>query len=158
MSETGDEVLVGLAGPSMPFGSSMTSLPIYQAMALSQDVQLISISLQEIAASPRLTQSLLPKISDRFRQTELLLAISGKRQVRDRLYYLLLWLKQEFGQTVAQGTCLSFRLTHQELADACCTTRVTVTRELSKLQQQGKISFDSKHHIVFNSTVSNQAA
>lgn len=158
MSETGDEVLVGLVGPSMPFGSSLTSLLTYQATALSADVHLVCISLDEIAATPRLTQALLPKISDRVRQTELLLAIAGKRQVKDRLYYLLLWLKQEFGQKVAQGTRLSVRLTHQDLADACCTTRVTVTRLLSKLQQQGKIEFDSQHHIILNSTLCNQAA
>ncbi|NEQ28547.1 MAG: Crp/Fnr family transcriptional regulator, partial [Microcoleus sp. SIO2G3] len=71
---------------------------------------------------------------------------------------LLLWLKQEFGQRVAQGTRLSVRFTHQDLADACCTTRVTVTRELSKLQKQGKITFDSQHHIVFSSTLFQQAA
>jgi CRP-like cAMP-binding protein len=70
----------------------------------------------------------------------------------------LLWLKQEFGQEVAQGTRLSVRLTHQDLADACCTTRVTITRELRNLQQQGKITFDSKHHIVFSSTLSEEAA
>jgi len=149
MSETGDEVLVGLAGPSMAFGSSMTSLPTYQAIALSENVELVSISLKEIAASPPLRRALLPQISKRLRQTELLLAISGKRHVKDRLNHLLLFLKQEFGQTVAQGTRLSVRLTHQDLADACCTTRVTITRLLSNLQQQGKIIFDSKHHIVF---------
>ena len=158
MSESGDEILVGLAGASMPFGSTMTSLSIYQATALTQNVELVSISLEEIAASPRLSQALLPQISDRVRQTERLLAIAGKRQVKDRLYYLLLWLKQEFGQTVAQGTRLNVRLTHQDLADACCTTRVTITRELSKLQKQGKITFDSQHYIVFSSTLSNQAA
>jgi PAS domain S-box-containing protein len=158
MSESGDEILVGLAGASMPFGSTMTSLSIYQATALTQNVELVSISLEEIAASPRLSQALLPQISDRVRQTERLLAIAGKRQVKDRLYYLLLWLKQEFGQTVAQGTRLNVRLTHQDLADACCTTRVTITRELSKLQKQGKITFDSQHYIVFSSTLSKQAA
>jgi CRP-like cAMP-binding protein len=103
MSESGDEVLVGLAGPSMAFGSSMTSLPTYQAIALSENVELVSISLKEIAASPPLSQALLPQISKRLRQTELLLAISGKRHVKDRLNHLLLFLKQEFGQTVAQG-------------------------------------------------------
>ncbi len=149
MSDSGDEVLVGLAGPSMAFGSSMTSLATYQAIALSENVELVSISLKEIAASPPLTQALLPQISQRLRQTELLLAISGKRHVKDRLNHLLLFLKQEFGQTVAQGTRLSVRLTHQDLADACCTTRVTITRLLSNLQKQGKIMFDSKHHIVF---------
>ncbi|MFH7029733.1 MAG: PAS domain S-box protein [Heteroscytonema crispum UTEX LB 1556] len=149
MNEDGREVLIGLARSSMPFGCSLTCLPTYQAITLSEKAELVCISLQEIAASPPLAQAILPQISDRLRQAELLLAIAGKRHVKDRLYYLLLWLKQQFGQTVAEGTYLSIRLTHQDFADACCTTRVTVTRELSKLQQQGKIKFDSKHHIVF---------
>ncbi|MDP8964472.1 MAG: PAS domain S-box protein [Cyanobacteriota bacterium] len=149
MSETSEEILIGLVGASMPFSSSMTSLPTYQAIALSENVEVVSISLSEVAASPRLTQALLPQISQRLRQTEALLAISGKRHVKDRLHYLLLFLKQEFGQKVAQGTRLSVRLTHQELADACCTTRVTITRLLGKLQQQGMITLDCKYHIVW---------
>jgi PAS domain S-box-containing protein len=148
MSETGEEVLIGLAGPSMPFGSSMTSLLTYQATALTKEVHLVSIPLSELAASPRLCQALLPQINQRLRQTESLLAISGKRQVQERLYHLLLLLKREIGQPVAQGTCLGVRLTHQDLADACCTTRVTITRLLGKLQQQGMITWDSNHHII----------
>lgn len=148
MSESGEEVLVGLVGRSMPFGSSMTSLPTYQAIALSENVELVSFSLSEIAASPSLMQALLPQINERLRQTEVLLAISGKRQVKERLDHLLLFLKKEIGHPVAQGTRLSVHLTHQDLADACCTTRVTITRLLGKLQKQGKITFDSKRRIL----------
>jgi PAS domain S-box-containing protein len=148
ISESGEEVLVGLVGSGMPFGSGLTSLLTYQAIALSENVQLVCIPLSEIATSPPLAQALLPKISERLQQTEALLAISGRRQVRERLYQLLLLLKQQIGQPVAQGTRLSVRLTHQDLADACCTTRVTITRLLSKLQQEGKIKFDSKHHML----------
>ncbi|GAB4185440.1 MAG: hypothetical protein Fur006_23940 [Coleofasciculaceae cyanobacterium] len=148
MSETGDEILMGLVAPSMPFGSGMTSLPTYQATALSEPVKLVSVSSAEISACPRLCQTLLPQFNQRLRQTELLLAISGKRQVKDRLYHLLQLLKQEIGEPVAQGTRLSVRLTHQDLADACCTTRVTITRLLGQLHKQGKIRFDSKHHLI----------
>lgn len=150
MGESGDEVMVGLASSSMIFGSSMTALPTYQATAISDNVELVTIPLSEIAASPSLTQALLPQMTKRLRQTECLLAISGRRHVKDRLQHLLLFLKQEFGCPVAQGTRLSIRLTHQDLADACCTTRVTITRLLSQLQQQGAIAFDSKHLIILN--------
>lgn len=148
MSEGGAEVLLGLVGPSMPFGSCMTSLPTYQASALTDTVELVCFSPAEISAYPHLTQRLLPQINQRLRQTELLLAIAGKRQVQDRLHHLLLLLKQDLGISVAQGTRLSVRLTHQDLADACCTTRVTITRLLGQLQKQGKIAFDSKHHLI----------
>lgn len=148
MNENGNEVLVGLAGPSMPFGANFTSLPTYQATALSEDVQLVCLPFEEVTASPYLCQTLFPKLNQRLRQTEFLLAISGKRQVKDRLYYLLQWLKREFGQPIAKGTRLGIRLTHQDLADACCTTRVTITRELGKLQQQRKIALDPKNHLI----------
>lgn len=148
MGERGEEILVGLVGPSLPFSSGMTSLNTYQATALSEKVELVSISLSEIAASSRLSQAIVPKINQRLRQTEFLLAISGRRQIKERLDYLLLFLKKEIGQKVAQGTRLKVRLTHQDLADACGTTRVTITRLLGKLQKEGKIAFDSKHHII----------
>lgn len=145
--ETGEEVLTGLVSEGMVFGSSLTSLETYQATALS-DVKLVSLSLAEIAASGMLSQILLPKINQRLRQTESFLATSGRQRVQDRLHYLLMLLKQEIGQPVPEGTRLSFRLTHQELASACCTTRVTITRLLGKLQQENVISFDSKKRII----------
>ena len=148
MSELGEDVLVGLISSSMPFGSSLTELSTYQAIAVSEKVELIRISVSEVTASPKLAQVLLPQISQRLRQTESLLAIAGKRRVQERLYHMLLFLKETFGQKVASGIRVMIRLTHQELADACCTTRVTITRELGKLQRQGKIMFDSHNHIV----------
>jgi CRP-like cAMP-binding protein len=132
----------------MPFGSSMTSLPTYQAIALSENLQLVSISLSEIATSLRLSQILLPQINQRLRQTETFLAIAGRRHIMERLEHLLLFLKQEVGESIPQATRLKVRFTHQDLADACCTTRVTITRLLGKLQKQGKITFDYKFQMI----------
>ncbi|MBD2359072.1 PAS domain S-box protein [Tolypothrix sp. FACHB-123] len=147
--ETGEEVLMGLVGAGMIFGASMTSLKIYQAIALS-DVELQSIHSSEIAASTQLSQELLPKINQRLQQTESLLAISGKRQVEERLYYFLDFLKQETGEPIPGGTRLSIRLTHEDIANACCANRVTITRFMSKLKQQGVISFDAQKHIILH--------
>ncbi|WP_096588644.1 PAS domain S-box protein [Calothrix sp. NIES-2098] len=145
--ETGEEVLIGLVGAGTIFGSSMTSLKIYQAIALS-DVEIVSIHVSEIAASPHLSHNFLPKINQRLQQTESLLAISGKRQVQERLHYLLEFLKQEIGEPVPGGTRLGARLTHEDIASACCANRVTITRFLSKLKQQGLISFDAQKHMI----------
>jgi len=147
MSERGEEVLVGLVGPGMPFGSDLTVLHTYQATALSE-TQLVCFSLMDIESYPHLAQNLLPKINLRLQQTESLLAISGQRHVKDRFYRLLQLLKQEVGQPVSQGIRLGVRLTHQDLADACSTTRVTITRLLGKLQEQGHIIVDPKNHII----------
>ena len=146
-SQSGQEVLIGLAGPKAPFSPSLTALPLYEATALA-DTQLWCIPLTDYAVSPALKQRLLPQISQRLKQTELLLAVYGQTQVADRLQSLLRLLKQEIGQPVADGTRLLVRLTHQDLATACCTTRVSITRLLNQLQQQKKLSLDSQHHLI----------
>jgi len=148
INETADEQVVGLAGTKRAFSSNFTVLETYQATALSKQVHLVCISLSELAATPGLAQAILPLINQRLQQTEALLVISGRRRVSDRLYQLLLLLKEEIGQPVPTGTRLSVRLTHQDLAQACCTTRVTVTRVLGQLQQEGKLTFDHKYHMI----------
>lgn len=147
-SSNGKEVLMGLAAASMVFGSTLTSLSIYQAIAMS-DVQLVYISQEHINLSPRLAHLILPKITQRLKQTESLLLITGQHRVKDRLWELLLLLKREIGEPVEAGVRLNVRLTHEDLASACCTTRVTVTRLITHFLQTGQISLD-KHYIILH--------
>jgi len=155
-------VLLGWAGPSTFFGlwlfqSLFPSLKdihssiqpnLYVSYHTLSDVYLKWYSLSEIETSPRLAQAMLPHLGKRIRQTETLLAINGQRRVEGRLHQLLLLLKEEMGQPVAEGTRLSARLTHQHIANAIGTTRVTITRLLSKLHDQGWITIDANRHII----------
>lgn len=145
----GEEIWLGWAEPSTFFGHWFSLLTAYQATALS-DVHLMWFSLTEINASPRLAQVILPQMVRRMRQTEALLAIAGQRRVEDRLQQLLLLMKREIGEPVADGTRLGVRLTHQNLANAIGTTRVTVTRLLTKLKNEGSITFDRDRHIILS--------
>ncbi|UBF30585.1 PAS domain S-box protein (plasmid) [Kovacikia minuta CCNUW1] len=147
MSDRGEEMLIGLIRDSMIFGPSLTTLQTYQAIAMTK-VRLVSIALTEVIHSPRLAQALLPLISQRLRQTESFLAIYGQLHVEDRLNHLLALLKREMGHPNDNGVRLSIRLTHQDFANACCTTRVTITRLLGKLQQKGRIAFDAQSHLI----------
>ena len=147
LSDRGEEMLVGLVQEAMIFGSNLTALQIYQAIALSK-VQLVSIPVAEISQSPQLAQKILPLISQRLRQTESFLSVHGQLRVEDRFKHFLDLLKQEIGQPTDRGIRLCARLTHQDLASACCTTRVTITRLLGKFQQEGKITFDSENHLI----------
>lgn len=147
--QNGEEVCVGWAAPSTFFGQWFSLLQSYQATALC-DVHLIWFSLAEINASPRLAHVVLQQMVHRMRQTEALLAIAGQRRVEDRLHYFLQLMQREMGQPAAEGTRLEVRLTHQNLANAIGTTRVTVTRLLSKLKSEGAITLDRDRHIVLN--------
>jgi CRP-like cAMP-binding protein len=144
---SGDESLLGLATPSMPFGLPLSLIYPYQAAALS-DVDLMSFTLTEIEQSPTLAQEVFYHLGRRLRQTEAMLAMVGCRRVEERLRQLLLLLKMEIGQPVAEGTRLSVRLTHQHLASAIGTTRVTVTRLLGQLRDEKRLIIDDSRHII----------
>lgn len=147
LTEQSQEVLIGVLGPGMPFGAYLTSLQLYEAVALT-DVQLTSISVNAIAHSCPLAQFMFVKTRQRLQQTETWLAISGERQIEDRLCRLLNLLKDQAGEPTDRGIRLSIRLTQEDLANACCTTRVTISRVLSQLQQSGKIALDAKKYII----------
>jgi CRP-like cAMP-binding protein len=144
---SGDEALLGLASPSMPFGLPLTLIQPYQATALS-NVDVMPLSLVEIEQSPTLAQELFRSMNRRLRQTEAILAMAGCRRVEDRLRQLLCLLRVEVGQPVEVGIRLSVRLTHQHLASAIGTTRVTVTRLLGQLREEGKLLIDDTRHII----------
>lgn len=143
----GDEALLGLACASMPFGLPLSLIHPYQAMALS-DVDLMCLTLSDVQQSPALSQEIFQHLTRRLRQAEAMLAMAGCRRVEDRLRQLLLLLQMEIGQPGVEGTRLSVRLTHQHLASAIGTTRVTVTRLLGKLKDEGWLKLDRDRHIV----------
>jgi CRP-like cAMP-binding protein len=146
--DSGDEALLGLACPSMPFGLPLSCIRPYQAAALT-DVDLMRLTLAEVEQSPMLAQGIFRHLTRRLKQTEAVLAMVGYRRVEDRLRHLLLLLKQEIGQPeTSYGTRLGVRLTHQQLANAIGTTRVTVTRLLSQLQEEGWLMIDNNRHII----------
>ena len=143
----GSEAILGFAVPSMPLGSPLTKLDPYQAKALTA-VDVLRLSAAEVEASETLSQGLLKQLVRRLRQTEALLALAGRRRVEDRLRQLLSLLAVELGSPIATGVRLQVRLTHQDLATAIGTTRVTITRLLNRFRQQGWITVDKNHHLI----------
>ncbi len=137
----GEEILLGIAAPSMPFGLPLTTLSPYFAMALTE-VNLMSLTVPEIENSPDLSQGLFWYLVHRHQQTEALLSVANYRRVEERLRQFLGLLKQELGQKVPQGVRLPLRLTHQHIANAIGSTRVTVTRLLGQLQGEGSLIID----------------
>ena len=144
---SGDEALLGFVYPAMPFGLPLTQLNPYEALALS-DVVLMRLNQIELEDSPLLAQRVLQQLGRRLQQTETLLALTSQRRVYDRLQQLLLMLKQEVGQVTADGVRLEVRLTHQQLANLLGTTRVTITRLLGVLREEGWLSIDQTRHFV----------
>ncbi|HIK43994.1 MAG TPA: Crp/Fnr family transcriptional regulator [Leptolyngbyaceae cyanobacterium M65_K2018_010] len=143
IQQDGSETLLGLAGPSMPMGLPLTTVDPYWAMALT-DVDVLSLPLAELEASPMLMASMFRHLTLRLQQSEAWLALAGKRLVADRLKHFLLMLAKDFGQVEPQGIRIPVRLTHHQLATAIGTTRVTVTRLLKDFKSEGWLTFEQR--------------
>ena len=143
----GDEVLLGLAGPNEPFGDPLSNTEAYQAITLMAS-DLLCLSWEEISASPHLAMTLLEGMAARYRQSEAWLGLLGLRPIEDRVRGFLELMAADHGQPCEQGLRLPLKLTHQEIASALSTTRVTVTRVLGQLREQGWLRLDSQRHLV----------
>jgi len=145
----GDELLLGLAGANELFGESLAGPEAYEAKTLC-DCDLLCLSYAELEQHPSLAPALVKAISQRQRQSQLLLALMGLRRVEDRVKGFLELLGIDYGVSVPQGLRLTPRLTHQEIASALGTTRVTVTRIIGQLKELGWLSLDSQRSIILS--------
>lgn len=146
ITHDGNEVMLGWATANNSFGDCSQNNSNYRAQALS-DVYLRWCSPLDISKSPQLAKLLMAQLSQRIIKTQNLTVITRLRKVEIRLWQLLLMLKEEMGQSVFNGTRLTIRFTHQNLADMIGTTRVTVTRLLGSFQSRGLIYLDKDRHI-----------
>ena len=83
-------------------------------------------------------------------QAEDLLMIRSHKRTEQTLVRLLNWLAKRFGHEVENGQLIDLRLTHQDIAELLGTTRVTITRMLTQLEQQNLIQRLPMHRIVLH--------
>jgi CRP-like cAMP-binding protein len=147
IQQDGREVISGWVTANGVFGNIADNALVYRAVALG-DVYAKRYSAHDVVRYPLLARQLLAQFSDRLLQSQQLLTIIATSKVEDRLRDLLLMLKQEIGQSVENGIRLPVRFTHQHLAEAIHTTRVTVTRILGDFQEQNLVYFDGDRHMI----------
>jgi CRP-like cAMP-binding protein len=87
-------------------------------------------------------------MASRMRQSEALIALLGLRRIEERVRGFLELLAHDYGQPCEQGLRLNLRLTHQDIASALSTTRVTVTRVLGLLKEEGWLQQDDQRQLV----------
>jgi len=138
-NDEGTIITLGYWGAKDVVGQKLSRLNPYQIECLT--------SVEALPCSPSHWHLLTNALITSARQREELLHISRSGKVRHCLAQLLQWLGAKFGRDVSAGYLIDLRLTHQELAEAIGTTRVTVTR-LLKLFEQEKLISRIRGHIV----------
>jgi CRP-like cAMP-binding protein len=131
---SGDESVVGLIGPMMPFSRAFTDLDAYYVHALT-DVDLLRFSWRDVQKSPTLAMKMNHLLVRRLQQAEIFLTLRNKNKLDDRLLSLLIFLAREFGKEGPEGIRIDVRLTHQQIANIVGTTRVTVTRLIGEFKR-----------------------
>lgn len=130
-SEEGSLITLGYWGPGAVVGHALSRVNPYQIECLtSVEVSIIPESLWQEA---------LDVIVLHTQQIEELLSIVHRQPVSLRLWQFLVWLEQKFGRDVEQGRLIDLGVTHQEIAEAIGTTRVTVTRLLQQFESEGRL-------------------
>jgi len=84
------------------------------------------------------------------RQSNELLQISHCSGAEQRLLSFICWTTRQFGKCVNRGDYVNpLKLTHQEISESIGITRVTVTRLLKVLEQDGCIKWGTREKIVY---------
>lgn len=156
--EAGEEITVALLRENSVFGvlsliTGHRSDRFYHAVAFTP-VELLSSPIEQVEQSlkdnPELAILMLKGLSSRILQTEMMIETLAHRDMGSRLVSFLLILCRDFGVPTSDGIRIDLKLSHQAIAEAIGSTRVTVTRLLGELRQQEMISIQKKKITVHN--------
>jgi CRP-like cAMP-binding protein len=138
--EDGTVVTLGLWGAGDVVGKALSQLDPYQLECLTK----VEATRLPVDDGQQTQAALLAHLQ----QAGELTLIRSHRRVDIMLLKLLNWLGKKFGRQVEQGQLIDLRLTHQDIAEILGSTRVTITRTLNQLEQQGLIRRLSLQRIV----------
>jgi len=150
--ESGEEITVAMLRENSLFGvlSLLTghrSDRFYHAVAFTRveiaTAPAVSVK-QAMENDPNVGLLLLQGLSSRILQTETMIETLTHRDMSSRLVSFLLVLCRDFGVPGEKGITIDLKLSHQSIAEAIGSTRVTITRLLGDLRSAGLVQIDRK--------------
>jgi CRP-like cAMP-binding protein len=145
-NDEGKQSTLGLWSKGDIVGEPLSSINPYEAECVT------SVTVSVLPSS--LWYQAFDAMFAHIHQAEELLHILHCDPIHLRLHLLLNWLAEKFGSDTLHGRLISLNLTHQEIAELINTTRVTITRNLKQLEQNGIISYHKGRSIVVLSLAS----
>tara|TARA_Y100001968_G_scaffold142871_1_gene130536 strand:+ start:650 stop:1315 length:666 start_codon:yes stop_codon:yes gene_type:complete len=156
--ESGEENIVALLRENSLFGvlslvNSHLTQRKYHAIALTSLVMETApaISVRKaIEQDTNIGLLLLQGLSNRILQTETMIETLTHKDISSKLVNFLLVLCRDFGVSGENGITIDLYLSHQDIADAIGTTRVTITRLLRELKTLEMLTIHKKKIIIFD--------
>lgn len=138
--DEGNLIGLGYWGPGEIIGQPLSRLNPYQIECLTP----VKVNLIPSGQWPQE----LDRILCYLQQMEELHSLLQTQRTDERLLNFLGWLAKKFGCPVEEGTLINLRLTHLEMSNVIGTTRVSVTRMMTKLEREGMILRPRRHCVV----------
>ncbi|AKG20968.1 Crp/Fnr family transcriptional regulator [Calothrix sp. 336/3] len=138
--EDGTILTLGIWGAGDVVGKALSKTEPHQIECLTK----VEASLLPMTDWYEITQILQVHLQ----QAEEMMLIRSQKTVDIMVVKLFSWLGQKFGREVKEGKLIDLRLTHQDIAEMIGSTRVTITRVLQQLEDQGLIQRLRLHRIV----------
>ena len=135
-------------GEMSMFDSSLRSASIKTLTDVEVGVVHRDDFLDVMDRNPKIGRLLVIELSERLRAANALIAATTSQDIRARLATLLLNLSDQFGESVANGTRITLRLTNQEMANMIGTTRETVNRTLNRFWDEQLVDMRTSHVVV----------
>ena len=130
-SEDGTFITLGYWGLGDLIGYPLSRVKPYQIECLTG----VEVSI----VPPDLWHQDINALLSHIQQAEDLLSIVHRKPISLRLWQFLVWLSEKFGRDVDKGKLIDLNVTHQDIAEVLNTTRVTVTRLLQQLEEEGTV-------------------
>ncbi|MBN3880380.1 MULTISPECIES: Crp/Fnr family transcriptional regulator [unclassified Nostoc] len=130
-SEDGTFITLGYWGLGDLIGYPLSRVKPYQIECLTG----VEVSI----VPPHLWHQDINALLSHIQQAEDLLSIVHRKPISLRLWQFLVWLSEKFGRDVDKGKLIDLNVTHQDIAEVLNTTRVTVTRVLQQLEEEGTL-------------------
>lgn len=137
--EQNEETFLGFVGAGQPFEIVAQSPFSLQAYAHAEQTSVIWMYWEDLDNWPHFRREVLDAFRKQHQRKLIWLSTLGQRQTIDRLLGFVTLLVEEHGTVTEDGHCLPFPLTHAQIGSAIGSTRVTVTRLMGKLRQQGAL-------------------
>ncbi|MGL5795857.1 MAG: Crp/Fnr family transcriptional regulator [Waterburya sp.] len=141
-TEEGTPMTLGYWGKDDVVGQALSLVYPYQVKCIT------TVKAAYIPTNKANSAVAVNLIQRHVQQTEELLYIMRTEKVLQRLCNILTWLAQKFGKEIEIGQLIDLRITHQDLAEIIGATRVTVTKLINQLEQEGFLSRPERNTIV----------
>jgi CRP/FNR family transcriptional regulator len=150
----GKDVTVALLGPGDLFGEEtlFDARPRTTIAVVVEDALLCQARAEDLFAllsqDPNLALNVAKVLSERLDDARATMEDLAYARVGDRIVHLYEKLASEHGVPVQTGTRVDLRLTHADIASLVGSTRETVSAELAKLVDSGRLHIEGRSVIV----------